>query len=126
GWTPPRGSRNGLGALHVGYFDPDRRLHYAGGVGSGFSERELTFLGKRLDDLTKPSPPELLFAGDPLDPSIRWVRPELVAEVRYTGWSGAGRLRHPVYNGLREDKPSADVVREIADVAAERRSHQPA
>ena len=126
GWTPPRGSRNGLGALHVGYFDPDRRLHYAGGVGSGFSERELTSLRKRLDDLTEPSPPELLFAGDPLDPSIRWVRPELVAEVRYTVWSGAGRLRHPVYNGLRQDKASADVVREIADVAAERRLHQPA
>ena len=125
GWTPPGGSRTGFGALHVGYFDPEGRLHYAGGVGTGFSARELTSLRKRLDDLEAPSPPTLLLAGDPLDSSIRWVRPELVAKVQYPGWSGAGRLRHPVYRGLREDQSPAEVVREIADASAERKSHQP-
>jgi bifunctional non-homologous end joining protein LigD len=125
GWTPPEGRRTGIGALHVGYFDRDGRLHYAGGVGTGFSESELKLLRARLDDLAAPSAPELLHAGDPLEPTIRWVRPELVAEVRYPGWSGAGRLRHPVYLGLREDKSPVDVVREIADATAERKSLQP-
>ena len=51
GWTPPGGSRKGIGALHVGYYDPEGRLHYAGGVGSGYSEKELATLRKRLDNL---------------------------------------------------------------------------
>jgi bifunctional non-homologous end joining protein LigD len=120
GWTPPAGSRTGIGALHVGYFDPDGQLHYAGGVGTGFSERELTALRRRLDGMKTPPPKALLVAGDPLDRAIQWVRPELVAEVQYAAWSGAGRVRHAVYLGLREDKPAAQVVRDVADPEAPR------
>ena len=125
GWTPPAGTPTGLGALHVGYLDPDGRSHYAGGVGTCFSEKELTTLRRRMDDLRAPSAPELLFAGDALEPSIRWVRPEMVVELQYPGWSGAGRLRHPVYLGRREDMTAKDVVRDVADVEVERRLHQP-
>ncbi len=120
GWTPPEGSRSGLGALHLGYYDDAGALHYAGGVGTGFSDAELTALRRRLDSITDDAAPMLL-AGDPPDRGIRWVRPELVAEVQYAGWSGAGRLRHSVYLGLREDKPSAEVKRGVADPEAERR-----
>ena len=122
GWTPPRGSRTGLGALHLGYYDPQHRLHYAGGVGTGFSDAELGTLRDRLDALPDDPPRGLLVAGDPLDASIRWVRPELVAEVQYASWSGSGRVRHAVYLGLREDKPAAEVVRDVANPQAE---HKP-
>ena len=120
GWTPPAGSRTGLGALHMGYRDNKGALHYAGGVGTGFTEKELAALRKRLNDLRAPPPEAMLYAGDPLDRSIQWVRPELVAEVQYGAWSGAGRLRHAVYLGLREDKAAADVVRSVADPAVKR------
>ena len=104
GWTPPRGSRTGLGSLHLGYYDEDHRLHYAGGVGTGFSDDELTALSAALAPLAADPPQDLMVAGEPLERSIHWVRPELVAEIQYTAWSGAGRVRHAVYLGLRQDK----------------------
>jgi bifunctional non-homologous end joining protein LigD len=125
GWTPPAGSRVGIGALHVGYFDADGKLHYAGGVGTGFSDRELAALRKRLDPLKSPPPAGMLVAGDPLDPAITWVRPELVAEIQYAAWSGAGRVRHAVYLGLREDKAAQQVVRAVADPAVPRAAFTP-
>lgn len=122
GWTPPHGSRTGLGSLHLGYYDPQHRLHYAGGVGTGFSDDELATLRDRLDALADDAPRELLVAGEPLGNAIHWVRPELVAEIQFTGWSGAGRVRHAVYLGLREDKSADEVVRDVADPEAE---HKP-
>ncbi len=120
GWTQPRGSRSGIGALHLGYFDPNGRLHYAGAVGTGFSEQELVSLRNQLNEMEAAPPDGLLIAGDPLDSSIRWVRAELIVEVQYAGWSGGGRVRHAVYLGRREDKSPRDVVRDIADPEAER------
>jgi len=67
----------------------------------------------------------MLLSGDPLDPSIAWVRPELVIDVRFAGWSGAGRMRHAVFLGIREDKPAHDVVREVADPGSERNGFVP-
>jgi bifunctional non-homologous end joining protein LigD len=125
GWTPPAGSRTGIGALHVGYFDPTGELHYAGGVGTGFSEHELTALRHRLDALKSEPPEGLMVTGEPVDDKIRWVRPELVAEVQYAAWSGAGRVRHAVYLGLREDKPPRQVVRDVADPDATRVAFKP-
>lgn len=125
GWTPPRGSRTGIGALHVGYYDATGRLHYAGGVGTGFSEDELQRLRARVDELAADPPRDLLVAGDPLDSSIRWVRPEIVAEVQFISWSGAGRVRHGVYLGLREDKQAKEVVLDPPDPAAERIARTP-
>jgi bifunctional non-homologous end joining protein LigD len=125
GWTPPGGSRTGIGALHLGYFDPEGRSHYAGAAGTGFTTEELASLRKRLDALKDDPPGNLLTAGDPIDSAVQWVRPELVAEVEYTAWSGSGRLRHPVYLGLREDKSAREVVREVADPDAERTVFRP-
>jgi bifunctional non-homologous end joining protein LigD len=122
GWTPPRGSRTGLGALHLGYYDPRHRLHYAGGVGTGFSDDELFSVRDKLDALAADPPRGLLVAGDPLDTTIHWVRPELVAEVRFVSWSGSGRVRQAVYLGLREDKPAEEVVRDVANPEA---GHKP-
>jgi bifunctional non-homologous end joining protein LigD len=118
GWTPPEGSRAGLGSLHLGYYDEAGALQYAGGVGTGFTDHELTALRRHLDSIALATPPWLRLAADPPDRAVHWVKPELVAEVQYTGWSGAGRLRHCVYLGLREDKPASEVVRPIADPEA--------
>ena len=125
GWTPPSGSRSGIGALHLGYFDPNGHLHYAGGVGTGFSDKVLMDWRARLEPLASSQPEELLFSGDPLDRQIQWVRPELIVEVSYTAWSGAGRVRHPVYLGIREDKTAREVVRAVADPEAPRKVFKP-
>ena len=67
----------------------------------------------------------MLVSGDPIEGSVTWVRPELVIEVQFIGWSGAGRVRHPVYLGMREDKPADEVVRPVADPEAERVALRP-
>jgi len=124
GWTPPGGSRQGFGSLHLGYRDRSGALHYAGGCGSGFDANSLRAIGKHLAGLKAAAPPDLLVSGDPIDPLITWVRPELVAEVEFTGWSGAGRVRHAVFLGLREDKTADEVVRDTADPGAERSAYK--
>jgi bifunctional non-homologous end joining protein LigD len=125
GWTPPRGSREGIGALHIGYHDPGGRLHYAGGVGTGFTEAELTGFRTLLDSMETSPPAGMLYAGDPIDPMVRWVRPEIVVDIRFTAWSAAGRLRHPVYLGIRDDKAAHDVVLPIAASEPEREIAKP-
>ncbi len=112
GWTPPDGSRAGLGALHLGFRDEVNRMHYVGGVGTGFTDEELRGLRRRLSPLASTPPDDLWLAGDPPEPAVRWVRPVLVAEVQFPGWTGFGRLRHGVYLGLRADKDGGDVVRD--------------
>jgi bifunctional non-homologous end joining protein LigD len=125
GWTEPAGSRTGLGALHLGYYDPQGRLHYAGGVGTGFSDDTLAVLRDRLDGLGTAPPRDLQVAGEDLERTIHWVKPELIAEVSFTAWSGAGRVRHAVFLGLREDKAPKDVVCDPPDPDAERRAVTP-
>jgi DNA ligase D-like protein (predicted ligase) len=109
GWTDPQGSRAGLGALLIGYHE-DGALRYAGKVGTGFNERTLRDLRERLDRLEREDPP---FDRSPTLPRrAHWVEPRLVAQVGFTEWTHDGRLRHPRYLGLREDKRPRDVVRE--------------
>jgi bifunctional non-homologous end joining protein LigD len=120
GWTRSKGSRAGLGALHLGFYDPTGALHYAGGVGTGFSDRVLRELRQRLDALAAPPPERLLISDEKLDRGIAWVRPELVGEVRYLGWTDGGRLRHSAWLGLREDMAPAEVVREAPAAGAPR------
>lgn len=112
GWTPPAGSRTGIGALQVGYFDAGGMIHDAGAVGTGFSDQVLDGLRARLEPMKAAAPRGLLWRGEKPDRSIRWVLPELVAEVRYLNWTGDGRLRHASFLGLRQDKLAAGVVRE--------------
>lgn len=108
GYTDPAGSRIGFGALLLGYYDGEQ-LRYAGRVGTGFDDALLERLGKRLRALRIDEP---AFADPPRGNGVHWTRPELVGEVRYTEWTGDGKLRHPRFKGLREDKSPREVVRE--------------
>ena len=126
GWTAPSGGRVGIGALQVGYRDPQDNLQYAGAVGTGFNDKELKALHERFRSMALAEPPaDMMVSGDPVDTTTVWIRQELVAEVQYASWSGAGRVRHAVYLGLREDKEAGEVVRDLADPEAPRTRYRP-
>jgi bifunctional non-homologous end joining protein LigD len=108
GWTDPQRSRTGFGALLVGYHDGGD-LRYAGKVGTGFDHRVLADLSARFRDLSADRSP---FGGPVKEKGAHWVRPELVAQVGFSEWTRDGKLRHPRYLGLRDDKAPEDVVRE--------------
>jgi DNA ligase D-like protein (predicted ligase) len=108
GYTAPRGSRTDLGALLVGHFEGDR-LRYAGKVGTGFTRETLADLAARLAPLVRETAP---FDDDGLPRKATWVEPELVAQIAFMEWTPDGRLRHPSFTGLREDKAAREVVRE--------------
>jgi bifunctional non-homologous end joining protein LigD len=110
GFTDPEGSRTGFGALLVGHYDDAGALHYAGKVGTGFGAATLAELSRELRRLALPSSP--FEVGDPPTRRVHWVKPELVAEISFTEWTRDGRLRHPVFQGLRTDKAARDIVRE--------------
>ncbi len=110
GFTEPEGKRSGIGALLLGVHDEDGTLVYVGKVGTGFSSQAAVELRRRLDALAQPTSP---FARRPAGSSrAHWARPELVGEVEFTEWTPDGRLRHPSWKGLREDKPAREIVRE--------------
>ena len=112
GWSPGRGGRAGrIGSLLIGTYAAGA-LQYAGHVGTGFSQQALAILAARLEPLRTSAAP---FAGPVPDEHARgaaWVRPELVIEVAFAGWTSAGRMRAASYKGLRDDKDPAEVVRE--------------
>jgi DNA ligase D-like protein (predicted ligase) len=110
GYTEPRGSRIGFGALLLGYYR-GQKLVYAGKVGTGFNRDMLRRLSRRLAGLKAPISP---FAADQIPRGgIHWVKPRLVAQVAFTEWTREDKLRHPRFLGLREDKMPEEVVREI-------------
>jgi bifunctional non-homologous end joining protein LigD len=112
GFTEPAGSRVGLGALLVGYYRDDE-LVYAGKVGTGYSTALLLSLREQLDALETGTSP---FTGARIaERGVHWARPELVAEVVFSEWTTDGKLRHPRFEGLRRDKPPAEVHRERPD-----------
>jgi DNA ligase D-like protein (predicted ligase) len=109
GYTDPRGSRIGFGALLLGFYRR-RSLIYAGKVGTGFNNDLLRHLCKKLAQLQIPSPP---FANDKLPRrGVHWVKPRLVAQIGFTEWTVEGKLRHPRFLGLRDDKRPEEIVRE--------------
>jgi bifunctional non-homologous end joining protein LigD len=110
GWTEPRQTRSYFGALLLGVYEAPARLKYVGHTGTGFNERELARVMKLLKPLeTKECP----FDQRPkTNERPHWVKPELVAEIRFTEWTADAKLRHPVYLGLRDDKKPREVVRE--------------
>jgi bifunctional non-homologous end joining protein LigD len=110
GFTEPRGSRIGLGALLVGYFDTTDFV-FAGKVGTGFDTRLLLNLRARLNALEVTESPFTKAKGLPRL-GAHWVRPEIVVQVGFIEWTVHGKLRHPRLLGLREDRPARDVVRE--------------
>ncbi len=114
GWLPGKSAREGrIGALLLGYREPAASgsgpLVFAGRVGTGFSDAELTRLGELLTRRSRRTSP---FATTPKLTDPQWVRPDLVCEVRFTEWTRGGQLRHPSYLGTRDDKDAAEVVRE--------------
>ena len=109
GFTAPHGSRTDFGALLVGYYD-DGTLRYAGKVGTGFDRRTLAELGRRLRRLERDTPP--FVDAEPVPSGTHWVEPRLVGEFAFTEWTRDGRLRHPRYLGLRDDKRPREVARE--------------
>jgi bifunctional non-homologous end joining protein LigD len=109
GYTDPKGSREGFGALLVGYYT-DGGLHYAGEVGTGFTAKTLLELAGKLSSLDVERSP---FHDYPkATKGQHFVKPKLVAQVGFSEWTRDGKLRHPRFLGLRTDKRPADVVRE--------------
>jgi bifunctional non-homologous end joining protein LigD len=109
GYTDPHGERVGFGALLIGYYEGDDLL-YAGKVGTGFDEETLKLLHDTMEGLHMDHTP---FVQEDLpSKEIHWIRPELVAEIGFTEWTSAGKLRHPRFLGLRRDKEAHKVVRE--------------
>jgi bifunctional non-homologous end joining protein LigD len=111
GYSKPEGSRVGFGALLLGYYE-NGDLIYAGRVGTGFTTQSLRQITAELKKRQADSPP---FKNPPKGSARRgvtWVKPELVGEVEFSEWTSDGRLRQPSFQGLREDKPPNDVVRE--------------
>jgi bifunctional non-homologous end joining protein LigD len=109
GWTEPRQSRQYFGALLLGVYG-DSGLTYVGHTGTGFNERELARLMRLLQPLETTACP---FAVRPKsNERAHWVRPTLVAQVKFTEWTDDNKLRHPVYLGLRDDKKPEEVRRE--------------
>ncbi|MEV7969877.1 non-homologous end-joining DNA ligase [Sphaerisporangium sp. NPDC088356] len=120
GWTPGRGRRSStIGSLLLGVHKGDQ-LIYAGNVGTGFTEETLRELGSILAPLSRATPP--FDAPVPREQArdARWVEPVLVGEVQYAEWTPDGRLRHPSWRGLRDDKSPENVTREPETLTARR------
>lgn len=107
GYTAPAGSRAGFGALLIGQYDENGVLQFVGKVGTGFDDRLLQSL---LSDMMKRESPKNPFPSDSVTPKVKsWLKPDLVAQVRYATRTSSGMLRHAVFLGLREDKSAKDV-----------------
>ncbi|WP_292038152.1 DNA ligase D [Massilia sp. UBA6681] len=110
GYTDPKGSRKGVGSLLLGTYDREGVLRYAGNVGSGFNHASLMDIKERLEALRtddSPFPPRAVPGRQ-----HHWVKPVLVAEVSFSEWTSTGSVRHPVFQGLRKDKPAKGITRE--------------
>ena len=112
GYTDPKGSRVGIGALLLGVHDANGDLVYAGKVGTGFDERMLRDMHKRLSAIGIGERPFKNRTED--ERHAHWVQPKLVAEVAYSEWTAGGHIRHGVFHALRSDKPPKAIVREKA------------
>jgi bifunctional non-homologous end joining protein LigD len=125
GYTKPAGQRSYFGALLVGYYDKGQ-LKFASKVGTGFDQAVLKSLSTRLKKIEVPECP---FVNVPEKSEGRygqgitraemqrchWVKPELVCQVKFSEWTNDGKMRHPVFLGIREDKAAKDVIREKAE-----------
>jgi len=125
GYTEPRNTRQYFGALLLGVHEPGQpasKLTYVGHTGTGFAGRELERVSKLLKARTVKTSP--FTAPIKSNERAHWVTPDLVAQVRFTEWTDDGKLRHPVYLGLRDDKKASSVVKErpVSDKAPSQKS----
>jgi len=119
GFTEPQGGRDYFGALVLGVRE-NRKLRWTGNVGTGFDGKSLAAIYARLQPLVTKTCP---FAEPPRPATgMTWVKPELVCQVKFANWTTDGRLRAPVFLGLRDDKPAAEVERESTEPPAETRA----
>ncbi|HJR67099.1 MAG TPA: non-homologous end-joining DNA ligase [Gemmatimonadaceae bacterium] len=113
GWTEPRNTREHIGAILLGYFEGDRFI-YVGHTGGGFTRAGLKDMYRRLARLERKTPP---FETPPrTNERAHWTRPEVVVEVKFNEWTADGKLRQPIFLGVRDDKPARDVGREPESV----------
>ncbi|RUO29994.1 DNA ligase D [Aliidiomarina sedimenti] len=105
GYTEPKGSRKGFGALLLGAWH-NKTLRYTGKVGTGFTRKTLTDLTAKLEKLSVKKSP---FKDPPGEDKVHWVKPSLIAEIEFSNWTRDGVLRHPAFQGLRDDKSAKDV-----------------
>jgi bifunctional non-homologous end joining protein LigD len=126
GFTASTAAERGFGALLLGYF-ADGQFVYAGRVGTGFDNRTLTDLRRRLDKIVQPRSPFVTIPARERVPGIQWVRPQLVAQIAFSTWTDAGVVRHASFLGLREDKPAKEVARpeSLAGKTAGQRKEEP-
>lgn len=110
GYTAPRGSRKGIGALVLGVYDEDHQLIYVGHSGSGLTVDSIKDLKAKLDRLAQDQSP---FAEPPkTNMPVTWVKPKLVCEIAFNEWTDDNHMRQPIFIGLRDDKKPTSVVRE--------------
>jgi bifunctional non-homologous end joining protein LigD len=110
GFTAPRGERRFFGSLLLAVRDGNR-WRYAGRAGTGFTHASLRELYEKLTPLVTKTKP--VAEKVPSEANTTWVKPKLVAEVKFTEWTEGGEMRHPVYLGLRTDKPASQVTWEL-------------
>jgi bifunctional non-homologous end joining protein LigD len=124
GYTDPQGSRTAIGSLLLGIHDENGKLRYAGNVGTGFDQRSLADLLKKLTPLHTDKPPFDGPTGRYRKP--HWVKPVLLAEISFAQWTSDGHIRHSVFHGLRTDKKPRAITREkpvaVASVSAAKKS----
>jgi bifunctional non-homologous end joining protein LigD len=107
GWTEPRKTRQYIGALLLGYYDREGRLHYVGHMGGGFTREGLVEMYDRLKPLERMTPP---FVDPPkTNEPAHWVEPKTVVEVKFAEWTADQKLRQPIFLGIRDDKDARDV-----------------
>ncbi|MGC4244017.1 MAG: DNA ligase D [Herbaspirillum sp.] len=119
GYTEPAGQRSGFGAILVGVHDEQGQLQYAGRVGTGFDER---LLGSMLKQFRQREQDQPAFVNPPTGQQrrgVHWLKPELVAEVKFAQWTKSGILRHGSFVALREDKAPEEIVRETPGIASD-------
>jgi bifunctional non-homologous end joining protein LigD len=113
GFTRPEGARTHFGALALGYYNSDGDLVYAGRVGTGFSDATLQELHEKFQKLIqKTSPFSNLKGTTGQARGVTWLKPELVGQIQFSNWTGDKQLRHPAFQGLREDKEAKTIVRD--------------
>lgn len=109
GYTKPKGNRQHFGSLLLGYYNDQQKLVYCGHVGTGFTEKSLSELFKKMSKITQENSALDVLPPVSMRKEVQWLKPTLIAEVVFSSWTNEGNLRHPSYKGLRVDKASRDI-----------------